>query len=74
MTVLYKKIIGPFPSITLKLFGGGITPTTFTSTQALQKQTIDINLKIPQGISSVFLFSPKFKNENFLILVKYRVL
>ena len=73
ITVLFKKIMGPFPAITLRVVAGGFPPLSFTSTKAIQKQKIDINLKIPNGIFSVFLLSPKFKNENFLILIEYIV-
>ena len=73
ITVLFKKIMGPFPAITLRVIGGVFPPLSFTSTKAIQKQKIDINLKLPNGIFSVFLLSPKFKNENFLILIEYRV-
>jgi len=72
-TVLYGKRMGPFPAITLKVIGGGFPPLSFNSTKAIQKQKIDINLKLPNGIFKVFLLSPKFKNENFLILIEYRV-
>ena len=65
--------MGPFPAITLRVVAGGFPPLSFTSTKAIQKQKIDINLKIPNGIFSVFLLSPKFKNENFLILIEYIV-
>ena len=71
-TVLFKKITGPFPAITLRVIGGGFPLLRFTSTKAIQKQKIDINLKLPNGIFSVFLLSPKFKYENFLILIEYR--
>ena len=72
-TVLFKKIMGPFPAITLRVIGGGFPPLSFASTKAIQKQKKNINLKLPNGIFSVFLLSPKFKNENFLILIEYRI-
>ena len=72
MTVLYGKIMGPFPAITLGVVVDGFPPVTFTSTKAIQKQKININLIISKGIFSVFLSSPKFKNEDFLILIEYR--
>ena len=65
--------MGPFPAITLRVVTGGFPLLSFTSTKAIQKQKIDINLKLPNGIFSVFLLSPKFKNENFLILIEYIV-
>ena len=70
-TVLFKKIMGPFPAITLRVITGGFPPLSFTSTKAIQKQKIDIYLKLLSGILSMFLLSPKFKNENFLILIEY---
>ena len=72
ITVLYKKIRGPFPRITLKIFKSG-PPKTFNSTQSTQKQTIDINLELPNGILMVQLHSSNFKKEKFLMLIKYRV-
>ena len=55
------------------VYGSGGFPTlSFTSTKAIQKQKIDINFKLPSGIFQVFLLSPKFKNEEFLILIEYR--
>ena len=71
-TVLFKNIMGPFPAITLRVVTGGFPQLSFTSTKAIQKQKIDINFKIPSGIFQVFLLSPKFKNEEFLILIEYR--
>ena len=73
ITVIYRKSSGPFPPIPLKIFQSGVLPKTFTSTQSLQKQTIDINLEIPNGLFMVQLFSSNFKKEKFLMLVKYRV-
>ena len=72
ITVLYKKIRGPFPRIPLKIFKSG-PPKTFNSTQSTQKQTIDINLELPNGILMVQLHSSNFKKEKFLMLIKYRV-
>ena len=73
ITVLYRKISGPFSPIPLKIFQSGVPAKSFTSTQSLQKQTIDINLEIPNCLFMVQLHSSQFKNEKFLILVKYRV-
>ena len=73
ITLLYRKVSGPFPPIPLKIFQHGVPPKVFTSTQSLQKQTIDINLEIPNSLFMVQLHSSKFKNEKFLILIKYRV-
>ena len=72
ITVLYRKIRGPFPRIPLKIFKSG-PPKIFTSKKATQKQTIDINLELPNGILKVQLFSRNFKKEKFLMLIKYRV-
>ena len=71
-TVLFKKIMGPCPAITLRVITGGFPPFSFTSKKAIQKQKIDINLKLPSGIFQVFLLSPKLKNEEFLILIEYK--
>ena len=71
MTVLYRKIMGPFPAISLGVIVDDFPPLTFASTKAIQKQKININVKISKGIFSVFLSSPKFKNEDFLILIEY---
>ena len=73
ITLLYRKVSGPFPPIPLKIFQHGVSPNVFTSTQSLQKKTIDINLEIPNSLFMVQLHSSKFKNEKFLILIKYRV-
>ena len=73
ITVLYRKSSGPFPPIPLKIFQSGVPPKVFTSTQSLQKQTIDIKLEIPNSLFMVQLHSSKFKNEKFLILIKHRV-
>ena len=73
ITVLYRKISGPFPPIPLKIFQSGVPAKTFTSTQSIQKQTIGINLEIPNGLFMVQSFSSNFKKEKLLILVKYRV-
>ena len=73
MTVLYGKITGPFPAITLGVVVDDFPTLTFASTKAIQKQKININVKTPKGIFSVFLSSPKFKNEDFLILIEYQV-
>ena len=72
-TALFKNIMGPFPAITLRVITGGFPPLSFTSTKAIQKQKININFKTPSGIFQVFLLSPNFKNEEFLILIEYRV-
>ena len=72
ITVLYKKISGPFPPTPLKIFNSG-PAKLFTSKQSIQKQTIDINLELPNGILMVQLHSSSFKKEKFLILIKYRV-
>ena len=72
MTVLSRKIIGPFPAITLKLISDDFPHNSFTSTKAIQKQKININVKLPNGIFSVFLSSPTPKNEVFLILIEYK--
>ena len=73
MTVLYGKIIGPFPAITLGVVVDDFPTLTFASIKAIQKQKININVKTRKGIFSVFLSSPKFKNEDFLILIEYQV-
>ena len=65
ITVLYKKIRGPFPRIPLKIFKSG-PPKTFNSTQSTQKQTIDINLELPNGILMVQLHSSNFKKRKIL--------
>ena len=72
-TVLFKNIMGPFPAITLRVFTSGFPPLSFASKKAIQKQKIDINLKLPSGFFQVFLLSPKFKNKDFLMLIEYRV-
>ena len=72
ITVLYKKMRGPFPLIPLKIFKSG-PAKLFTSKQSTQKQTIDINLELPNGLLMVQLHSQNFINEKFLMLVKYRV-
>ena len=72
-TVLFKDIMGPFPAITLRVFTSGFPPSSFASKKAIQKQKIDINLKLPSGFFQVFLLSPKFKNKDFLMLIEYRV-
>ena len=64
--------MGPFPAITLRVTSSGYPPMSFTSKKAIQKQKIDINLKLPSGIFSVYFLSPQFKNEKFLILIEYR--
>ena len=57
ITVLYKKkTTGPFPPIPLKIFKSG-PAKTFTSKQSTQKQTIDINLELPNGLLMVQLHS-----------------
>ena len=61
MTVLYGKIIGPFPAITLGVVVDDFPTLTFASTKAIQKQKVNINVKTPKGIFSVFLSSPKLK-------------
>ena len=71
-TVLFKDIMGPFPAITLRVFTSGFPPSSFASKKAIQKQKIDINLKLPSGFFQVFLLSPKFKNKDFLMLIEYR--
>ena len=70
-TVLFKKDTGPFPAITLKI-ANEYTFNMLNSTKAIKKQKIDINLKMTNGVLSVCLYSPKFKNEDFLILIEYR--
>ena len=72
-TVLFKNTISPFPAITLRVVTIGFPPLSFASKKAIQKQKIDINLKLPSGFLKVFLLSPKFKNKQFLILIEYRV-
>ena len=72
-TVLFKNIMGPFPAITLRVVTSGFPPLSFASKKAIQKQKIDINLKLPSGFFQVFLLSPKFKNKDFLMLIEYRV-
>ena len=72
-TVLSRKVIGPFPAITLTLISSDFPHMPFTSTKAIQRQKININLKLPNGIFTVLLSSPTPKNEVFLILIEYRV-
>ena len=72
ITVLFRKIRGPFTPIPLKIFKSG-PAKLFTSKQSTQKQTIDINLELPNGLLMVQLHSQNFINEKFLMLVKYRV-
>ena len=72
ITVLYRKIKRPFPRIPLKIFKSG-SPKIFISKTATQKQTIDINLELPNGLLMVQLHSRAFMNEKFLMFVKYRV-
>ena len=71
MTVLYGRIMAPFPAISLGVIVDDFPQITFTSTKANKKQKIITDLNIPKGILSVFLSSPKFQNENFLILIEY---
>ena len=73
ITVLYRKIRGLFPPIPLKIFQSGVPAKTFTSTQSTQEQTININLEITNGLLMLQLHSSNFKNQKFLVLVKYRV-
>ena len=72
ITVLYKKTTGPFSPIPLKIFKSG-PAKLFTSKQSIQKQTIYINLELPNGLLMVQLHSSNFKKDKFLMLVKYRV-
>ena len=72
ITVLFRKIMGPFPAITLTLISSDFPHLPLTSTKAIQKQKININLQLPKGIFSVMLSSPNPKNEVFLILIEYR--
>ena len=72
-TVLFKNTLISFPAITLRVLTIGFPPSSFTSKKAIQKQKIDIDLKLPSGFFKVFLLSPKFKNKEFLILIEYRV-
>ena len=72
-TVLFKNTLISFPAITLRVLTIGFPPLSFTSKKAIQKQKIDIDLKLPSGFLKVFLLSPKFKNKEFLILIEYRV-
>ena len=72
ITVLYKKTRGPYPRIPLKIFKSG-PAKIFISKTATQKQTIDINLELPNGLLMVQLHSRAFMNEKFLMFVKYRV-
>ena len=72
ITVLFRKIRGPFTPIPLKIFKSG-PAKLFTSKQSTQKQTIDINLELPNGLLMVQLHSQNFINQKFLMLVKYRV-
>ena len=73
ITVLYRKIRGLFPPIPLKIFQSGVPAKTFTSTQSTQEQTINMNLEITNGLLMLQLHSSNFKNQKFLVLVKYRV-
>ena len=73
ITVLFRKIRGLFPPIPLKIFQSGVPAKTFTSTQSTQEQTININLEITNGLLMLQLHSSNFKNQKFLVLVKYRV-
>ena len=72
ITILYRKTTAPFQPIPLKIFKSG-PAKLFTSKQSTQKQTIDINLELPNGLLMVQLHSQNFINEKFLMLVKYRV-
>ena len=72
ITVLYNKTSGPYPRIPLKIFYSG-PAKIFISKTTTQKQTIDINFEIPNGILMVQLHSQAFMNEKFLMFVKYRV-
>ena len=72
-TVLFKNTVSPFPAITLRVITIGSPPLSFASKKAIQKQKIDINMKLPSGFFKVFLLSPKLKNEEFLMLIEYRV-
>ena len=72
ITVLYRKIKRPFPRIPLKIFKSG-SHKIFISKTATQKQTIDINLELPNGLLMVQLHSRAFMNKKFLMFVKYRV-
>ena len=72
MEVLSKKVMGPFPTIDLKIISGDFPDLIFGSFGQNQKQKIDINLQLPKGVFSVMLSSPTPKNEVFLILIKYR--
>ena len=72
-TVLFKNTLISFPAITLRVLTIGFPPSSFTSKKAIQKQKIDIDLKLLSGFFKVFLLSPKFKNKEFLILIEYRV-
>ena len=72
ITVLYEKTKKPFPRIPLKIFKSG-PPKIFISKTATQKQTIDINLELPNGLLMVQLHSQAFMDEKFLMFVKYRV-
>ena len=64
--------MGPFPAITLTLISSDFPHLPFTSKKAIQKQKININSKLPNGIFSVMLSPPNPKNEVFLILIEYR--
>jgi len=72
MEVLSKKIMGPFPSINLKIITNDFPDMDFNSSGRNQKQKININLQLPKGVFSVMLSSPTPKNEVFLISIKYR--
>jgi len=72
ITVLFNKTRGPYPRIPLKIFYSG-PAKIFISKTTTQKQTIEINFEIPNGILMVQLHSQAFMNEKFLMFVKYRV-
>ena len=46
--------MGPFPAITLGVVVDDFPPVTFASTKAIQKQKININVKISKGIFRCF--------------------
>ena len=72
VTVLYRRRIGPFIPISLKIYQS-IGDASFHSKTTTRKQKIEINLEIRYGLCSIKLISRHSEYEKFLILIKYRV-
>ena len=71
--VLYFKLKSQYTPISLKIkHSSRLTQSiTFTSTQATQLQTININLTLAYGLVAVELASV-VKDEELLLLIEYR--